>query len=399
MREVFDTANRQNTSIYAVDPRGLAAFEYDINAGVGLTDRHEGAERDDRLAARARRQHRRPRDRQPQRSRRRDEADHPRRERLLPARLQLDAGADRRQVPRDQGAREAAGTSTSARARATGPTPPRTSRARRAPPKPDAPSAVTAALNAIAEPPRGRAARFWIGTAQGDERRAAGHVRVGADVARGCAGARRRERREPVMLTATAPDGRPVFRGRIPEEGAAPAPHRPTMPSRRTSAAARRSPPARAPRSTRRPGQLQLRMVVENSRGQVIDSATQELTVPDFSKVQVSFEHAARLSRVGRPGAAGDQGERRRAVRSPIASSAAPSACCVRVDGYSAGRRRARVTARLLNRGGTVDGGRAGAARHARPGREIELGALVAGRRRLRHRAQRQDRVPARRRS
>jgi VWFA-related protein len=40
MREVYDTVNRNNTSIYAVDPRGLAALEYDINQGVGLqTDR------------------------------------------------------------------------------------------------------------------------------------------------------------------------------------------------------------------------------------------------------------------------------------------------------------------------------------------------------------------------
>ena len=37
LREVFDIANRNNTSIYAVDPRGLAAFEYDINQGVSLT--------------------------------------------------------------------------------------------------------------------------------------------------------------------------------------------------------------------------------------------------------------------------------------------------------------------------------------------------------------------------
>ena len=37
MRDVFDTANRQNTSIYPVDPRGLAAFEYGINEGVGQT--------------------------------------------------------------------------------------------------------------------------------------------------------------------------------------------------------------------------------------------------------------------------------------------------------------------------------------------------------------------------
>ena len=43
LREVFDTANRNNTSIYAVDPRGLAAFEYDINQGVGLTTDTEAA--------------------------------------------------------------------------------------------------------------------------------------------------------------------------------------------------------------------------------------------------------------------------------------------------------------------------------------------------------------------
>ena len=41
LREVFDTVNRNNTSIYAVDPRGLAAFEYDINQGVSLHDRSQ----------------------------------------------------------------------------------------------------------------------------------------------------------------------------------------------------------------------------------------------------------------------------------------------------------------------------------------------------------------------
>ena len=42
---MFDTANRNNTSIYAVDPRGLAAFEYDINQGVGLTTDKKRARR------------------------------------------------------------------------------------------------------------------------------------------------------------------------------------------------------------------------------------------------------------------------------------------------------------------------------------------------------------------
>jgi VWFA-related protein len=35
MRDVFNEANRNNVAIYGVDPRGLAAFEFDINEGVG----------------------------------------------------------------------------------------------------------------------------------------------------------------------------------------------------------------------------------------------------------------------------------------------------------------------------------------------------------------------------
>ena len=36
MSLIFTEMNRNNTSIYAVDPRGLAPFEYDINQAVGL---------------------------------------------------------------------------------------------------------------------------------------------------------------------------------------------------------------------------------------------------------------------------------------------------------------------------------------------------------------------------
>ena len=34
LREIFDAANRNNVSIYAVDPRGLPGFEFDINENV-----------------------------------------------------------------------------------------------------------------------------------------------------------------------------------------------------------------------------------------------------------------------------------------------------------------------------------------------------------------------------
>ena len=72
-------------------------------------DGRQHAEAHDGLDSRAGGRNRRAGHRQPQRSRRRHAADHPRFERLLSGRLQLEEGAERRQVPQDQGAREAAG--------------------------------------------------------------------------------------------------------------------------------------------------------------------------------------------------------------------------------------------------------------------------------------------------
>ena len=37
------------------------------------------------------------------------------------------------------------------------------------------------------------------------------------------------------------------------------------------------------------PGSLQMRIVVEGQRGQVIDSVSRDLTLPDFTRVQVSL--------------------------------------------------------------------------------------------------------------
>ena len=39
LREVYDAANRNNVAIYAVDPRGLPGFEFDINENIGIADR------------------------------------------------------------------------------------------------------------------------------------------------------------------------------------------------------------------------------------------------------------------------------------------------------------------------------------------------------------------------
>ena len=352
MREVFDTANRQNTSIYSVDPRGLAAFEYDISSGVGLQTDKKGLDATlDSLRVLS------------------DNTDG----RAIVNRNDLAVGM--KQIIRDASGYYLLGyNSTQAptdgkfheiKVRVT-----RRNvevRARKgywayttedvarasAPPKPDAPSAVTAALNAIAEPPRGRAARFWIGMAKGTN----GSPRVtfawepmsGEDAqARGAeSGANR------VMLTATAPDGRPVFRGRIPEEGAAPAGSSgTTMPSSGGSAA---STPVAAGASASfdaLPGPLQLRMVVENSRGQVMDSATQELTVPDFSKVQVSLS----TPRVYKGRTARElQLIKANAAAVPIADRTFSRAerLLVRIEAYSGDGAAPAVSGRLLNRGGT----------------------------------------------
>ncbi len=348
MRDVFDTANRQNTSIYAVDPRGLAAFEYDVNEAVGLTTDAKGLNASlDSLRILA------------------DNTDG----RAIVNRNDLGAGM--KQIIRDASGYYLIGyTSTQAptdgrfheiKVRVT-----RKNvdvRARKgyyaytaedaarasAPPAPSAPSEVTAALASVAEPPRGRAARFWIGMAKGPN--GAPKVTFAWEPMPPDAQARGAESgASRVLLTATAPDGRPVFRGRIPEEGGAPPPSSPP-PAAGNGAA---TPVASGASATfdAAPGQLQLRMVVENSHGQVMDSATQELTVPDFSKVQVSLStpkvYKGRTARELQQVKANPDAP-------PIAERTFSRAerLLIRVDGYTADGSVPELSAKLLNRAGT----------------------------------------------
>ena len=67
LRDIYDEANRNNVSLYPVDPRGLAVFEFDLASRLSATMQDRRTERHDGFAANAGRT-RRPRHREPQRS-------------------------------------------------------------------------------------------------------------------------------------------------------------------------------------------------------------------------------------------------------------------------------------------------------------------------------------------
>jgi hypothetical protein len=347
LRDVFDIANRNNTSIYAVDPRGLAAFEYGIEAGVPITADSRGL-RDtlDSLQMVA------------------DNTDG----RAIINRNDLAAGM--RQIIRDASGYYLLGY-TSSQAPTDGKfheIKVRVSRrnvdvrARKgywalnaeeaaratAPPKPEAPPAITAALSAIAEPPRGRPARFWIGTTRGDNGRT--RVTFVWEPIPPAPGERTGDRAPAarVAVTATAPDGRPLFRGRVPEAGPdvsdVAGPATPVTQTRAAGASTTFDAP---------PGQVQLKMVVEGAGGNVMDSVTRELTLPDYTAVQVSFG----TPRIYRGRTVKDiQNLKAKADAVPVAEREFSRAerLLLRVEAYAPGGVTPTVTARLLSRGGTA---------------------------------------------
>jgi VWFA-related protein len=334
MRDVFDTANRQNTSIYPVDPRGLAAMEYGINEGVGQTqDRAHLAAALDTLRTLASNTDGRA-------IINRNDLATGMKQIIRDSSGYYLLGYNSTQAPTDGKFHEIKvrvtrrGVDVRARKGYWALTADEAARAS-APAKPGAPPEVTAALNSIAEPERGRPARFWTGTSKGDN----GLTRLtftwepiapipGAQQEAGGQAAR-------INLTATASDGKSLYRGRLPEQGAAPS----TSPGGTTTFD---SPP----------GQVQLKIVVEGDRGQVIDSVTRELTLPDFTRVQVSLA----TPRVFRGRTVRDMNAiKANPAATPIADRefSRTDRILIRTDAYAPGGATPTMTARLLNRAGT----------------------------------------------
>jgi VWFA-related protein len=348
LKDVFDTCNRNNTSIYAVDPRGLAATEYDIDKGVSLTTDHDNLNSTiDTLYILA------------------NNTDG----RAIVNRNDLAAGM--KQIIRDASGYYLLGY-TSANAPTDGRyhtidvrvkrpgvevrfrkgywayTAEEAARAKE-PPKAGPPPAIAHALNSIVEPTKtGHAARFWTGT----DRAADGQTRL-TFVWEGLAGGegtRASEVPARVMLTAVTGEGRPVFRGRVPD---------PSVPVADLAAGAGQAsgaqpgaaPPGASVSFNAAPGPLELRLVVENDRGQVIDSTTESLTLPDYSKTEVSIG----TPRVYRARTAREMMLLKNNLDAPpIAKREFNRAerLLVRVDAYAPSGAKPEVTAKLLNRDG-----------------------------------------------
>jgi VWFA-related protein len=332
MQQVFRDVNRQNTSIYSVDPRGLAVFEHDINEGVGITQ--------DASALRAT-----------------QDTLH-----VLAANTdgraivnRNDLAAGMKQIIRDSSGYYLLGYNSS-----QAPTDGKFHaikvnvkrkgvdvRARKgywaysledvaranAPKAPEAPSAVATALNDLVAPRRDRSAHFWVGTARGLNGMT--HVTFSWEPVPATPGQRAEEPAARVALTALAPDGRPVFRGRVPEEIAA-------TPGAPKGGSVSFDVP---------PGRVELKMVVEGARGQVLDTSGRDVTAPDFSTVTMSFG-TPRVFRVRTIPELQVLKAKPDAVPTTEREFSRTDRLYIRVEAYAPGGLTPPITARLLNRVG-----------------------------------------------
>jgi VWFA-related protein len=264
MREVFNAANRSNTAIYAVDPRGLATGEFDINENVNMSRSGDSLRQtQDTLRVLA------------------EETDGRaivNRNDLAKAMQQIVTdssayyliGYNSTQAPQDGKFHEIkvrvkrSGTQVRARKGYWALTVAEATRATSRP-KAGPPPAVNRALASIAEPSRARLIRTWVGTEPGAD----GKTRVTFvwEPIPSPPGMRR-EVATSVSLIAATPDGETYFSGTVPE---------------RDAPAGGSSVSFEVP-----PGKLQLRVAIGGgASGATLDSDDREVVVPDLTAPEV----------------------------------------------------------------------------------------------------------------
>jgi VWFA-related protein len=274
LREVYTAANRANVAIYALDPRGLAAFEYDIDAGVGMqidkqmldaglnTLRTLADETDGRAIVNS--------------------------NDLVKGLAQMVKDASSYYLLGYTTTSPTDGKFKSIRVRVKRPglqvrarkgywalSPEDVKMVEAAAARPAIAPEIGDALAQIETPLRARTIRTWIGTARGENGRTA--VTLVWEPVPPVSG----DRREPparVAVTAGGQSGAAYYRGKVgPAEDAAGGPAPGTAAQAPTPGGGRVT--FDAP-----PGPMQLRMQVEGSAGQVLDSDFRDLVVPDYAK-------------------------------------------------------------------------------------------------------------------
>jgi len=346
LRDVYDEANRNNVSLYPVDPRGLAVSEFDVSDGNvdPATDRGFLSQTVETLRTLA------------------VETDG----RAIVNRNDLVAGM--KQIVRDVSAYYLLGYNSS-QTTADGKFHEIKVRVKRpgvqvrsrkgywaltheelalstAAPKTPAPSAVTAALASVVNTSaasKARLIRTWLGTSRGEN----GKTRVTfvwepMPRAPGSPPAPDSQQPARVALMAVGGEGTPYFRGRVPDVALASS-------SRSTAAggAAARG-PSRVVFDVP-PGTMQLRLSVEGTEAGVIDSEIREVVVPDLTKTQTSLSTPV-VYRARTPRELQQMKGDAQAVPATLREFSRTDRLFVRVQAYGSGG--PAISAHLLNRAG-----------------------------------------------
>ena len=277
LRQIYQAANRNNVSIYAVDPRGLATNEFDITENINTrTDRDYLNSTMDTLRIMA------------------EQTDG----RAIVNRNDLTLAM--KQIVRDASAYYLIGYSSASaptdgkfhdikvRIRRPGVqvrarrgywavSPADVERMAAVAAKPAPPKPVQNALASLAYPTRMRVIRTWIGAERGEN----GKTRVTfVWEANRAPGAPARDTEQParVSVTAVGTDGAPYFRGRVPT----------SLPSAGAGPPVAPLPGAQVTFEAP-PGPMQLRLSVEGTDAQVLDAESREVTVPDLAAAETIF--------------------------------------------------------------------------------------------------------------
>jgi VWFA-related protein len=137
------------------------------------------------------------------------------------------------------------------------------------------PKAVDVALAALAEPRRGRLVRTWVGTSRAENGRTRVTFAWEPTESRG-----RRDSASRVLVTAMGDTGGAYFRGRVPEQARSAGRRSSRRRSRREVAA---PPPLTRVEFEADPGTMQMNLAIEGEAGEVLDRDRDQIVIPDFT--------------------------------------------------------------------------------------------------------------------